>query len=348
MLYGKSIDSPLLFPGEAWRVHLLVTCVNEGFQDACEELGRQQPGLLPRFLNALTGLEDLADCARGDGYACVSFGLGNLPIGKAGRLLKLADDVIDGARAVCSFSGDTRVLMADGTTKPIDEIRVGDEVMATDPETGEQGPRKVTHVWIHDDKLTDLVLDNGAVVTTTEDHPFWNATDHQWQRADSLGAGEILLGPDGRQTQVVGLRYGPALSAPAYNLTVAEIHTYYVLAGNTPVLVHNTGPACRVSPVASDWATKGAHVHIGGDEVRIFPDGNGGIGAAPIRLRTGTASDKSVQAALDAIRNDPQLRADMIAKARSAMEHMNSHNWNNNVNRASEMHFLIKALEAMG
>jgi hypothetical protein len=24
-----------------------------------------------------------------------------------------------------------------------------------------------------------------------------------------------------------------------YNLTVAELHTYYVIAGNTPVLVHN-------------------------------------------------------------------------------------------------------------
>jgi Colicin D len=31
---------------------------------------------------------------------------------------------------------------------------------------------------------------------------------------------------------------------PAHNLTVADIHTYYVLAGNTPVLVHNTGPGC--------------------------------------------------------------------------------------------------------
>ncbi|GAB2833496.1 hypothetical protein GCM10022221_35490 [Actinocorallia aurea] len=28
-----------------------------------------------------------------------------------------------------------------------------------------------------------------------------------------------------------------------YNLTVAGYHTYYVLAGSTPVLVHNCGPA---------------------------------------------------------------------------------------------------------
>jgi hypothetical protein len=29
--------------------------------------------------------------------------------------------------------------------------------------------------------------------------------------------------------------------APAYNLTIDDLHTYYVLAGNTPVLVHNDG-----------------------------------------------------------------------------------------------------------
>ncbi|MEU1034383.1 hypothetical protein ABZ402_37880 [Streptomyces mirabilis] len=27
-----------------------------------------------------------------------------------------------------------------------------------------------------------------------------------------------------------------------YNLTVQQLHTYYVLAGETPVLVHNCGP----------------------------------------------------------------------------------------------------------
>lgn len=29
-----------------------------------------------------------------------------------------------------------------------------------------------------------------------------------------------------------------------YNLTVEDLHTYYVLAGDTPVLVHNSGGLC--------------------------------------------------------------------------------------------------------
>ncbi|MEU0529100.1 hypothetical protein [Amycolatopsis tolypomycina] len=32
-----------------------------------------------------------------------------------------------------------------------------------------------------------------------------------------------------------------AAAKRTYNLTVAIVHTYYVLAGDTPVLVHNTG-----------------------------------------------------------------------------------------------------------
>jgi RHS repeat-associated protein len=144
-----------------------------------------------------------------------------------------------GLRGGCSFSADTPVLMAHGKTKPIGEIQVGDEVMATDPETGKRGPRKVTHVWVHDDRLADLLLEDGATVATTEDHLFWNATDRQWQRADKLGTGESLLGPHGQHQQVVGIRQGPALPAPAYTLTIADLHTYYVLAGWAPVLVHN-------------------------------------------------------------------------------------------------------------
>lgn len=43
-----------------------------------------------------------------------------------------------------SFTGDTPVLMADGTVKRIDRIREGDEVRTTDPTTGETADRTVT------------------------------------------------------------------------------------------------------------------------------------------------------------------------------------------------------------
>ncbi|MEU8410185.1 RHS repeat-associated core domain-containing protein [Micromonospora sp. NPDC048842] len=159
-----------------------------------------------------------------------------------------------------SFSGDTKVLMADGTTKRLDELEAGDEVMAADPETGEQGPRVITDVWVHQDDLVDLQL-VGAVVTTTEDHPFWNRTDGEWQRADRLDVGDLVLSSDGKTRSVVGIRPDTAYADLAYNLTVAGLHTYYVVAGDTPVLVHNSG--------GDDWLYRGlASDHPGLDEAR--------------------------------------------------------------------------------
>ncbi|SCG71554.1 RHS repeat-associated core domain-containing protein [Micromonospora halophytica] len=145
-----------------------------------------------------------------------------------------------------SFSGDTYVLMADGTSKRLDEIEVGDEVLATDPETGEHGPRVVEHVWVHTDELVDLKIGD-ELLTTTEDHPFWNHTELEWQRADELDHGALLAGPDGRRQPVGELLLATTRVLPAYNLTVSGIHTYYVLAGNTPVLVHNAN-RCVISP----------------------------------------------------------------------------------------------------
>ncbi|MET7282667.1 polymorphic toxin-type HINT domain-containing protein [Kribbella sp. NPDC005582] len=144
------------------------------------------------------------------------------------------------ARKFCSFAGSTEVLMADGTRKPIKEVKPGDEVLAKDPETGRRGTKTVLRTWVHDDTVMDLVLDGGKL-TTTEDHPFWSVTDGRFERADDLAPGELVLSVGNRPVRVLGLVPRTAHRAAAYNLSVADIHTYYVIAGKVPVLVHNDG-----------------------------------------------------------------------------------------------------------
>ncbi len=160
----------------------------------------------------------------------------SLVVVATGVAANTADDAARLVGAACSFSGDTRVVMADGSTKPISEIEVGDEVLATDPETGEQGPREVTHVWVHEDTVVDLEVD-GQIITTTEDHPFWDATAEQWQRADQLDQGDQLLTADRRSARVGGFIQGSERRTIAFNLTVEGIHTYHVTT--TGLLVHN-------------------------------------------------------------------------------------------------------------
>jgi len=172
--------------------------------------------------------------------------------------------------------------MADGTTKPIGQIRVGDQVLATNPYTGEQAAKTVTHVWVHNDTLTDLALADGTVLTTTEDHPFWSATDHRYEPADELAPGEKLLRADGRQATVTGLKPATSHQAPAYNLTITDLHTYYVLAGETPVLVHNSGPNCGVPLGGKNGDHLGGEDFHGSeyslDEISGFVNGHTGDG----------------------------------------------------------------------
>jgi RHS repeat-associated protein len=139
--------------------------------------------------------------------------------------------------AFCSFSGETRVLMADGTTKPISQIREGDVVLARD-ENGDTKER-VVKTWVHSDTFITLHTSAGEVITT-EDHPFFSTTRGRYVAAGELRFGEQLRSAE---SSVIVSAWGTSPSAHnglAYNLTVQDAHTYYVVVRDTSVLVHNT------------------------------------------------------------------------------------------------------------
>ncbi|MGW0363063.1 polymorphic toxin-type HINT domain-containing protein [Streptomyces sp. NPDC002990] len=150
-----------------------------------------------------------------------------------------------------SFPAGTKVQMADGGTKAIQDIQVGDTVMATDPQTGETRPKQVTAtITTPDDKeFTDLTLTDDAsprgppvAITSTSHHPYWSETRRQWVNAGNLIRGEQLHQPNGSALTVQSTRNYP-YAVTTHNLTVDDFHTYYVLAGATPVLVHNCNTA---------------------------------------------------------------------------------------------------------
>ncbi|UJP40227.1 Hint domain-containing protein [Cellulomonas palmilytica] len=166
--------------------------------------------------------------------------------------------VPEGAACRLSFSGDTRVLLASGASVRIDELKVGDEVMAADPQAGEKRGEQVEAVHEHQDALIVLVID-GAQLRTTEDHPFWSVSDQRYERADHLSPGELVLTSDGRTATVDAVVDDEPLLAPAYTLTVSDLHTYFVLtstptttdpargppASSTAILVHNCDVAAN-------------------------------------------------------------------------------------------------------
>lgn len=148
-------------------------------------------------------------------------------------------------RAACSFSPDTPVLLKNGKTKAISKVEPGDEVEAADQETGKhKGSRSVTaHLVHHDDDLVDVTIRTAdgrtSTIHTTSRHPFWDDTVHAWSAAAELRPGHLLNTATDAHVQVIEVSE-QAGSADMYNLTVDDLHTYYVLAGETPVLVHNS------------------------------------------------------------------------------------------------------------
>ncbi|WP_223884208.1 polymorphic toxin-type HINT domain-containing protein [Micromonospora craniellae] len=172
--------------------------------------------------------------------------------GRTGYKAKLS-----GCQGSNSFIPGTHVLMADGTTKPIEDIKVGDLVLATDPdpETGKTNERLVTHV-INSEGLKELVAITVAAdpnsghaeeIVATGSHPFWLEKLRRWFDAKDLRVGDLFRTSSGTYIQVAAVRMW-SQHQTVHNLTVADTHTYYVLAGKTPVLVHNTGgciPALR-------------------------------------------------------------------------------------------------------
>ena len=128
---------------------------------------------------------------------------------------------------------------------PVVDIRPGDQVLATDPQTGATRAEPVTQLHRNlDTELADVTVEGHGgdqAVQTTPHHPFCNATTRNWTDAGDLQPGDALLGRGGPAT-VTAVQRHPG-NRIMHNLTVANLHTYYVMAGTTSVLVHNCGSA---------------------------------------------------------------------------------------------------------
>ncbi|MFI9388576.1 RHS repeat-associated core domain-containing protein [Kutzneria sp. NPDC052558] len=162
----------------------------------------------------------------------------------AGDSGKAAQDAA-GSCLANSFAGDTPVLMANGSVKPIRDVKVGDEVANAAPGDSVTQRHVVTAVHVTDTD-TDFVSlsvtspDGHKAIMVTAHHLFWNATAHIWTEAADLKVGDRLEGIGVAQVVVSG-SWRFTSSVRTYNLSIDALHSYYVVVGDAPVLVHNDG-----------------------------------------------------------------------------------------------------------
>ncbi|MER5739700.1 RHS repeat-associated core domain-containing protein [Streptomyces sp. NPDC002262] len=193
--------------------------------------------LTPDADHSLTG--QLSDQAGGAvwGAAGGAFGFG------IGKLIQKAAAKIVGK---ChSFLPGTRVLMGDGTTKKIEDVKKGDVIVTTDVNTGKGHREKVTEtIQTESDKeFTELTIDTsdgGSTLIATSTHPFWVPEIDSWVEAGDLASGHFLRTSAGTHVQITAVKHYTKQQR-THDLAIDDIHAYYVLAGATPVLVHNCG-----------------------------------------------------------------------------------------------------------
>jgi hypothetical protein len=88
-----------------------------------------------------------------------------------------------------------------------------------------------------------------ATITTTYRHPFYDVTQAKFVEAVDLRVGDHLQTADGAEAVVEEVT--PYHSTEVtYDLTIGELHTYYVYAGDVPVLVYNCGGGVDASGAA--------------------------------------------------------------------------------------------------
>ena len=152
------------------------------------------------------------------------------------------------------FVPGTPVQMADGsTTKPIEQVRVGDLVKCRNPKTGQVEAKRVDRVYVRlapqvlTLTFTDAATHQAEAFTCTPEHPFY-VNGRGFVKAEDLGIGTSLVTRAGPALTLSAVSRGaaPALGGqthPAgirvYNLRVEDDHSYFVGTLHGGTCVHN-------------------------------------------------------------------------------------------------------------
>ncbi|WP_405598857.1 pre-toxin TG domain-containing protein [Streptomyces sp. NBC_01410] len=172
-----------------------------------------------------------------------------------------------------SFPAGTPVLLADGTHKPIEDVRPGDEVLATDPggEFAELTRPRPVMSTPYTSEYTDKTFVRLSVagadgdvsdLTSTEQHRYWLPDRQAWVPAGELRAGDRLHTAEGTEATVTATERSDGRQA-TYDLDVSGIDSYYVRVGDQDVLVHNCTDLARAERMFPGIAhTLDEHVNV--------------------------------------------------------------------------------------
>lgn len=144
------------------------------------------------------------------------------------------DKMIQESQKSC-FPKDAKIVMSDGSLKPIQEIAVNDRVMTYDIGKEEIGDSKINEVYVSDNNHL-YILNNTLKATAYERF----LTDEGWKKMRDIEIGDKVF--NGNQYVIVEEKEKIKEDLVVYNLNVDTSHNFFVTdeSSNT-FLVHNSG-----------------------------------------------------------------------------------------------------------
>ncbi|MDU0328931.1 polymorphic toxin-type HINT domain-containing protein, partial [Paenibacillus sp. 3LSP] len=128
----------------------------------------------------------------------------------------------------------TKVLTDEGE-KPIEEIEVGDKVLAKSEETGEVAYKEVVGLFQKQADEIYYVHIGDEIIEVTGEHPFW-LDGKGWTFVKDLKVGDLLVSSDGSKLAIDKIEKEPR-QATVYNFEVEDFNSYFV--SNLGIWVHN-------------------------------------------------------------------------------------------------------------
>ena len=168
------------------------------------------------------------------------------PLAYNGRYyILVSEEIIAGGiydESVCCFEAGTQILVAlDGTTRNIENIEIGDQVISYNEETGQFFRSKIVGVQenTHVTDIAEVTLENGMSVRMNAYHPLLTIEGYKsltrYNDLPLLTENDIIITKEG-QSAIKSINRGEKDPEHMYNLTLGGLYHNYVANG---IVVHN-------------------------------------------------------------------------------------------------------------
>ncbi|WP_339774682.1 S8 family serine peptidase [uncultured Thalassospira sp.] len=215
----------------------LVELIGSGLSSFVDVIVAVFDPIVDAILSLGTAISDFFTSVFGTDFGETSVNLDPITITAEDLSEKSKNFEVHYSETASCFVAGTAILLADHTEKPIEQIVVGDRVLAFEG-AGAVTASTVSEVFVHQNRpILSLTvrLASGAVTTleATGEHPFF-AEGGVFRELETLAVDDLIYDHEGNFAEIVSLEE-TGRKETVYNFTVDQFHTY-IAAG---LRVHN-------------------------------------------------------------------------------------------------------------